>query len=117
MDNYPDARHFYMNRSWNRRKEFRRRQKKFALQIKKKIDIFIDRSEHFYTMSGSDENDSNSKNEVHDYDSDYGRLIREKKELDKINNCKKFFYEINFEEELNNDIDSDELELLSDDEI
>jgi len=115
MDNYPDARHFYMNRSWNRRKEFRRRQKKFAKQIKKKIIDFIERSEHFSTMSRSDENDS--KNEVHDYDSDYDRLVREKKELDKINNCKKFFYEINFEEELNNDIDSDELELLSDDEI
>jgi len=43
--------------------------------------------------------------------------VREKKELDGINNCRKFFFDINLEEELNLDIDSDELELLSDDEI
>ena len=45
------------------------------------------------------------------------RSEREKKELDGINNTKKFFYDVNLEEELNNDIDSDELERLSDDEI
>ena len=54
---------------------------------------------------------------MHEVDSEIDRLKREKNELDSINNCKKFFYDINLEEELNNDIDSDELELLSDDEI
>ena len=42
MENYPDARHFYMNRSWTRRKEFRRRQKKFTIQITNKIEEYID---------------------------------------------------------------------------
>jgi len=50
-------------------------------------------------------------------DSDIDRIIREKQELDNINNCKKFFFDINLDDELNNDIDSDELEVLSDDEI
>lgn len=31
MENYPDAREFYMTRSWDRRKEMRRRQKKFII--------------------------------------------------------------------------------------
>lgn len=43
--------------------------------------------------------------------------MREKKELDGINNCRKFFFDINLDEELNLDIDTDDLELLSDDEI
>ena len=29
MDDYPEARKFYMDRAWRRRIEFRRRQKKF----------------------------------------------------------------------------------------
>ena len=29
LDDYPEARKFYMERAWQRRTEFRRRQKKF----------------------------------------------------------------------------------------
>jgi len=54
---------------------------------------------------------------LQEQDSEKERVMEEKKELDGINDIKKFFFDINLEEELNNDIDSDELELLSDDEI
>lgn len=33
MDNYPEARSFYMERAWSRRSEFRRRQKKFVTKL------------------------------------------------------------------------------------
>jgi hypothetical protein len=45
MDDYCDAREFYMNRSWSRRIEFRRRQKKFLINIKEKIDLYLDNEE------------------------------------------------------------------------
>ena len=76
---------------------------------------FMMRSEN---LSGSEVWDSaDNKHEINEFDSEHEQLLKEKKELDEINNCKKFFYDINLEDELNNDIDSDELELLSDDEI
>ena len=40
MDNYPQARQFYMKRAWERRKEFRRRQKRFTHKISKIISNF-----------------------------------------------------------------------------
>ena len=33
MEDYPEARKFYMERAWQRRIEFRRRQKKYLLQL------------------------------------------------------------------------------------
>ena len=35
MDDYPEARKFYMERSWDRRIEFRRRMRKFYEQFEK----------------------------------------------------------------------------------
>lgn len=43
MDDFPEARKFYMERSWERRTEFRRRMRKFyqKLQEKEIIDKFM----------------------------------------------------------------------------
>jgi hypothetical protein len=35
MDDYPEARKFYMERSWQRRSEFRRRMRKFYEQLER----------------------------------------------------------------------------------
>ena len=50
---------------------------------------------------GKDENALNSDSE---------RIIQENKILNKINTSSKFFYEIDYDEELKNDFDDDELE-------
>ena len=52
MDDYLDARAFYMKRSWSRRTEFRRRQKKFVIEIKSKIEDYIDKSVSEDSQSG-----------------------------------------------------------------
>jgi len=41
MEEYPDARKFYMDRAWQRRMEFRRRQKKFLIDLAKRDEIIF----------------------------------------------------------------------------
>ena len=59
--------------------------------------------------------------DLNEIDSDVERLIKERKQLDAINDTKKFFYNFNvdelIEQELNFDIANEELEMLSDSEI
>jgi|TARA_B110000305_G_C19146866_1_gene496189 hypothetical protein len=40
MEDYPEARKFYMDRAWARRSEFRRRQKKFIQKLVQENIIF-----------------------------------------------------------------------------
>lgn len=58
---------------------------------------------------------------MNEIDSDVERLIKERKQLDAINDIKKFFYNFNvdelIEQELTFDIDKEDLEILSDSEI
>ena len=58
---------------------------------------------------------------MNEIDSDVERLIKERKQLDAINDTKKFFYNFNvdelIEQELTFDIANEDLEVLSDSEI
>ena len=59
--------------------------------------------------------------DLNEIDSDVERLIKERKQLDAINDTKKFFYNFNvdelIEQELTFDIANEDLEVLSDSEI
>ena len=58
MNDYPEARRYYMDRAWDRRIEFRRRQKKFLVNLRIKLD------RHFQKEFDSDI--SSSQDEYHD---------------------------------------------------
>ena len=62
-----------------------------------------------------DEDDSVEENA--NLDSDTEKLIKNRKKLDAINNGTKFFFDIDIDNELKNDFDSEDLEKLSDDEL
>lgn len=80
MDDYPEARKFYMERSWDRRTEFRRRMRKFYQEFEKQ-EIF----DKFHNKSSSDEDTSKDKNENSDNEnkaSDEDSDVSEKEESD-----------------------------------
>ena len=64
MDDYPEARKFYMERSWDRRTEFRRRMRKFYQEFEKQ-EIF----DKFHNKTSSSEDDD-SKDKAENSDND-----------------------------------------------
>ena len=62
MEDYPEARKFYMERAWQRRVEFRRRQKKFLLELYGKEDIMFNEENDQSPKKVSNQSD-NSQNE------------------------------------------------------
>ena len=112
-----------MERAWERRIEFRRRQKKFINLIRKKVhnryqDLDSD-DEQKKNKSVDEEilDDDDSVEENANLDSDTEKIIKDKKKLDAINDGTKFFFDIDIDKELKNDFDDEDLEKLSDDEI
>ena len=85
MANYTDARAYYMQRSWTRRKEFRRRQKKFQITIKEKIESYLNNSDDDEIADIFDDEDQTIKrshvdeqlDDVQDVDPDIDIIIRE----------------------------------------
>lgn len=119
MDEYPDARKFYMDRAWNRRTEFRRRQKKFMADIEDKLHNYSGSNISLSFNSKKDENefDEDSVDDINNIDSETEQIMKQKKRLDSINDTRKFFYDIDPEAELMEDFSDSELEMYSDDEI
>ena len=119
MEDYPDARKFYMQRAWYRRMEFRRRmkkhQRKLAATQKKKTKNEDINSSH----SSFEESDGSEDQDISGSDSDESYRTRKEKKMKKQQDEKfmsKFFYNVDAMEEIANDIDQDELERISEDE-
>lgn len=122
MDDFPEARKFYMERAWLRRIEFRRRQKKFIKELigldlnqynKEKISFANEdvKSDESSCMSGDDSVQS---------DSEAQKALTKKKSMisDAINkNISRFYFNLDIEKELDEEFGPDELEDFSDDEI
>lgn len=125
MDDYPEARKFYMERSWERRIEFRRRMRKFYEQFEKEkiYDKFhnVPSTDEESSIIKDDDENSENKGSNEDEDSDASdkedsdcedtvlddEMILDKrlnKKSSKINRAinKKIskFYPINIEDEL-----------------
>lgn len=121
MDDYPEARKFYMERSWQRRIEFRRRMKKFHDSFEK-LEM---ETANYRSVGGGQRNDTMHE-ESHDSDEDDSVIedIEEDRNAKKkamqleklINNNISKFYPIDKNEELENDIDTDDLVEISEDE-
>jgi len=119
MEDYPDARKFYMQRAWYRRMEFRRRMKKHQRKLaaiqKKKTKTEDINSSH----SSFEDSDGSDDQEISGSDSDESFRTRKEKKMKKQQDEKfmsKFFYNVDAMEEIANDIDQDELERISEDE-
>jgi hypothetical protein len=66
INDYPEARRFYMERAWQRRIEFRRRQKKFISEIAGKLCKYFDEKNSRLSdesKSADDKSDQESDNE------------------------------------------------------
>ena len=142
MDDYPEARKFYMERSWDRRTEFRRRMRKFYQEFEKQ-EIF----DKFHNKTSSSEDDdskdkaenSDNDNKNSDEDSDDSEkeesdcedtvlddeMIYDKKQLKKSNRLNKAinkkiskFYPIEVNDELGHENEElvDKLQEVSGDE-
>lgn len=127
MDDYPEAKKFYWDRAWQRRSEFRRRQKKFVQNLlKEKIicDVNFDletaqapeQKSHESELVESFDSDDEFNLDTSDPDRDLKKKHGVIRDLiqDKVS---KFFHNVVVEEELADDIPTDELEALSEDEI
>ena len=123
MEDFPEARKFYVERAWLRRIEFRRRQKKFIKELnsldlnqqsKGKMNLNNDSAEE------SSEGQSDSDSDQSDYKSEAQKDLTKKKAMieDVINkNISRFYFNMNIDQELNEDFATDELEDYSSDEI
>lgn len=122
MDDFPEARKFYIERAWLRRIEFRRRQKKFIKELialdlnqysKEKVNANNEaqKSDESSCLSGDDsvESDQEAKK----------ALVKKKGMIgDAINkNISRFYFNQDIEKELDEEFAPDELEDFSDDEI
>lgn len=129
MEDYPEARKFYMDRAWARRSEFRRRQKKFIQKLVQE-NIIFNNDLSLNSIQNNDEKESgeplqDSFNSSSDEDvkidiSDPARQFKIKdKQIRELIDKKisKFYHNIDVEVELGDDIPTDELEGLSEDEI
>lgn len=129
MEDYPEARKFYMDRAWARRSEFRRRQKKFIQKLVQE-NIIFNNDLSLNSIQNNDEKESgeplqDSFNSSSDEDvkidiSDPARQFKIKdKHIRELIDKKisKFYHNIDVEVELGDDIPTDELEGLSEDEI
>lgn len=124
MDDFPEARKFYMERAWLRRLEFRRRQKKF---IKELISLDLnqytnpDKLESAENVNEkSDESSGISDEDSVQSDSEVQKAVQKKKTMinDAISkNISRFYFNLDIEKELDEDFAQDELDDFSDDEI
>lgn len=124
MDDFPEARKFYMERAWLRRLEFRRRQKKF---IKELISLDLnqytnpDKLESTENVNEkSDESSGISDEDSVQSDSEVQKAVQKKKTMinDAISkNISRFYFNLDIEKELDEDFAQDELDDFSDDEI
>jgi len=127
MNDYPEARRYYMDRAWDRRIEFRRRQKKFLIDFHEKIDRKFRKYDDgsYYSSEDSPEGLQECASIESGYESNEDIILDSEEEerkllqtkLKKISNHSIFFYEIDIEDELAHDFDDEELEALSEDEI
>mmetsp|Transcript_42101 Transcript_42101/g.64562 ORF Transcript_42101/g.64562 Transcript_42101/m.64562 type:complete len:200 (+) Transcript_42101:1982-2581(+) len=117
MDEYPEARKFYMERAWYRRIEFRRRQKKFLLQLyHEKGLIFREEEDQRRSKKSGDSSEDD------DFEAKTERATR--KDIQRATEVRKdirasisrFYHNINVEDELQEDFDSDDLAEVSEDE-
>ena len=124
MDDFPEARKFYMERAWLRRIEFRRRQKKFIKDLiaidlnqynkPEKTLVAENEAEASDTSSGISDADSVQS------DSEVQKALVKKNTMIKdaiSKNISRFFFNLDIEKELDEDFADDELEDFSDDEI
>ena len=118
LDDYPEARKFYMERAWQRRTEFRRRQKKFFknfIREKQKIQGHLN-GENFSTNSKNHHEDGEESEE------DSQNSDESEKEIDVMlkdrisKKISRFYYNVNITQELESDDDSEDLEEISEDE-
>lgn len=121
MDDFPEARKFYMERAWLRRIEFRRRQKKF---IKELISLDLNQYSKEKISSANDANSDDSScmsgDDSVQSDSEAQKALMKKKSMisDAINkNISRFYFNLDIEKELDEEFGPDELEDFSDDEI
>lgn len=124
MDDFPEARKFYMERAWLRRIEFRRRQKKFIKEL-----IAIDLNQYNKPdktlvaeneAEASEESSGISDEDSVQSDSEVQKALVKKNTMinDAISkNISRFFFNLDIEKELDEDFGDDELEDFSDDEI
>lgn len=110
MNSYPEARRYYMDRAWERRIEFRRRHKKFLVQMKGKLDHYLKcDSEDGGSFSsdskdplGEDQGESSGigSNAEGFLETDEEREAQMSRKLRKINSASIFFHDVDIEEEL-----------------
>ena len=110
MEDYPEARRFYMERAWSRRIEFRRRQKFFIDRLKKEEEVLL----QFNMKSQSeleDETLSDDDDSILSDNEDQQKLKMNLQISDHMSKkVSKFYYNINMNQELEHDVDTDELE-------
>ena len=124
MEDFPEARKFYMERAWLRRLEFRRRQKKFIKELisldlnqytdPEKLENMENEAEKNEESSGISDEDSVQS------DSEVQKAVQKKKTMinDAISkNISRFYFNLDIEKELDEDFAQDELDDFSDDEI
>ena len=134
MEDYPEARKFYMDRAWARRSEFRRRQKKFIQKLVQE-NIIFNNDLSMNSIQNNDEKESGTNDPAVDHDYSFNSSSDEDVKIDisdparqfKIKDkhirelidkkISKFYHNIDVEVELGDDIPTDELEGLSEDEI
>lgn len=120
MDDYPEARKYYMERAWLRRIEFRRRQKKFIKEL-----ISLDLSQYNKdkvieeTEEQSDDSYVSGDESLQSDTEEQKQMMKKKAQIaDAIDkNISRFYFNLDIEKELDEDFNCDELEDFSDDEI
>ena len=115
MEDYPEARKFYMERSWQRRIEFRRRMKKFHEQFEK-LEYKNGDKKLFDTNNEDSHESEDDDSLIEDLEVDRNAKKRAMQLEKLINNNISKFYPIDKDEELENDIDTEDLEELSEEE-
>lgn len=120
MENFPSARAFYFKRAWERRTEFRRRQKKFLDQVD---SIINNPDKPFNNSQGGSLSDSSSSSSSHTEEGKHNghesivSLSSTVKGINKkIDHINPFFIDFCKNRELLQDYSSDFLEILSEDE-
>lgn len=82
METYPDARKFYFERAWDRRTEFRRRQKKFNEEMMDKLHNYS--QSKLSSLSADSKNDEDvfqeeSADDINNIDSETEQMMKQKK--------------------------------------
>ena len=120
LDDYPEARKFYMERAWQRRIEFRRRQRKFLRNLvleEFKLQNGEMSSRHEEKPSDHECSSVVEEDSMYSDESDRETDQKLKDRLDK--KCSKFYYNVEIQDELEkiaSDDETDALEEISEDE-